>query len=387
MTTPIYVAVTGTLPGVLPDPETPLVTFTPSGWLPDPAGGLLFPPNPVYVRLTGSLSFEVQLLATDTTATAWTWQAGFSGFPDIAPFSFSFALPSNAVAFTGTSGTPCVLTVTGTGFTAGQPVTLAGTALPAGLAAGTVYYVTAAGTSFSLAAAPGGAALASTSAGSGQVVPVADISALAALAAGGNDFLTKPYSPPILLARVTSQITIARGHARLRRHAMTDELTGVYTRRFLFDSLRVALKSTTRSSACVACLLADVDHFKSINDSKGHLEGDRVLRQIARTIASSVRDTDLVARYGGEEFAIILTQTDLEGALEVAEKIRTAVSEQCPPVTISIGASAICDPGVAAVSDPQEMEELVTRLLRGADTAVYAAKSAGRNRVESDRGA
>jgi len=211
--------------------------------------------------------------------------------------------------------------------------------------------------------------------------------ALAALAAGGNDFLTKPYSPPILVARVTSQITIARGHARLRRHAMTDELTGVYTRRFLFDSLRVALKSTTRSSACVACLLADVDHFKSINDSRGHLEGDRVLRQIARTIASTVRDTDLVARYGGEEFAIILTQTNLEGALEVAEKIRSAVSEQCPPVTISIGASALCDPGVAAVSDPEGMEELVTRLLRGADTAVYAAKSAGRNRVESHRGA
>jgi len=210
--------------------------------------------------------------------------------------------------------------------------------------------------------------------------------AVAALAAGGNDFLTKPYSPPILVARVTSQITIARAHARLRRHAMTDELTGLYSRRFLFDSLRGALKSTTRSSAaCVACLLVDVDHFKSINDSRGHLEGDRVLRHIARTIASSVRDTDLVARYGGEEFAVVLTQTNLEGAVEAAEKIRSAVADQCNPVTISVGASALCDPGVAAVSDPVGMEELVTRLLRGADTAVYAAKSAGRNRVESHR--
>ena len=90
---------------------------------------------------------------------------------------------------------------------------------------------------------------------------------------------------------------------------MTDELTGVYSRRFLFDSLRRALKSTTRASACVACLLVDVDHFKSINDTRGHLEGDRVLRHIARTIASSVRDTDLVARYGGEEFAVVLTHT------------------------------------------------------------------------------
>jgi len=211
--------------------------------------------------------------------------------------------------------------------------------------------------------------------------------ALAALAAGGNDFLTKPYSAPILLARVTCQITIARAHARLRRHAVTDELTGVYSRRFMFDSLRGALKSTTRASACVACLLADVDHFKSINDTRGHLEGDRVLRQIARTIASTVRDTDLVARYGGEEFAIILTHTTLEGAADAAEKIRSAVAEQCPPVTISIGASALCDPGVDAVSDPLSMDRLVTRLLREADTALYAAKSAGRNRVESHRDA
>ena len=212
-----------------------------------------------------------------------------------------------------------------------------------------------------------------------------DDTAVEALEAGGNDFLTKPYSPPILVARVSCQITLARAHARLRKQAMTDELTGVYSRRHLFESLRHALKAATRASSCVACLLADVDHFKSINDTRGHLEGDRVLRQIARTIATNVRETDSVARYGGEEFAVVLPQTDLGGAVQVAEKIRAAIAADCAPVTISIGAAAMCSPAVAEVRDPPSMDGLVTRLLKSADDATYSAKSAGRNRVEPAR--
>jgi diguanylate cyclase (GGDEF)-like protein len=210
-----------------------------------------------------------------------------------------------------------------------------------------------------------------------------DETAVKALEVGGNDFLTKPYSPPILVARVSCQITIARAHARLRRHAMTDELTGVYSRRHLFESLRRTLKATTRATGCVACLLADVDHFKAINDSRGHLEGDRVLRTVAHTIAGCVRETDMVARYGGEEFVILLPHTDLAGAVQVGEKIRATVAAECAPVTISIGVAAMCDPDVAQVRDESQMETLVTRLLREADQATYAAKSAGRNRVES----
>lgn len=209
-----------------------------------------------------------------------------------------------------------------------------------------------------------------------------DNSAVLALDAGGNDFLTKPYSPPILVARVSCQITIARAHARLRKQAMTDELTGIYSRRHLFESLRHTLKMATRASTCVACLLADVDHFKSINDTRGHLEGDRVLKQIAGTISTNVRETDLVARYGGEEFVVLLPQTDLGGAVRVAEKIRAAVAEQCSPVTISIGAAALCNPEVAEMRDSPGVDGLVAKLLKKADEAAYSAKSAGRNRVE-----
>lgn len=208
-----------------------------------------------------------------------------------------------------------------------------------------------------------------------------DAITVAALRAGGNDFLSKPYSPPILVARVSCQITIARAHARLRHQAMTDELTGVYSRRYMLDSLRRTIKSSTRATGHLACLLADVDHFKRINDTRGHLEGDRVLCQVAAVIAASVRETDLVARFGGEEFVVLLPHTDLEGALTVGEKIRAAVSTACAPVTISIGAAALQSSEVNTVLDREGMDGLVSKMLRAADQAVYAAKAAGRNRV------
>jgi hypothetical protein len=195
MAGPFYVTVTGTLPGTEDDgPEPPVVTFTPAGWLPDPAAGLLFPPSPQAVRIFGG-AFSVALLATDTTSTLWTWQARFTGIPDVSPYSFSFALPSNAASFTATDASPCVLTAAGTSYSDGQPLTLAGASLPGGFTTGTVYYVTgASGTSFSLAATSGGAALASTSSGSGSVVPVVDISGLATVPslAPTNQYLPLP---------------------------------------------------------------------------------------------------------------------------------------------------------------------------------------------------
>jgi two-component system cell cycle response regulator len=211
--------------------------------------------------------------------------------------------------------------------------------------------------------------------------------AVAALQAGGNDFLTKPYSPPILIARVSCQVTISRAHARLRELATTDELTGVSSRRHVFDSLRQTIKLTSRTPGCVACLLADVDHFKTINDTYGHLEGDRVLRTVAHTIQSCVRETDVVGRYGGEEFVVLLPHTGIEGARTVGEKIRGAVAAVCAPITISIGAAARCAAEVPEMLDEAGMEGLVTGLIKEADLATYAAKAAGRNRVMCAPGA
>jgi diguanylate cyclase (GGDEF)-like protein len=208
-----------------------------------------------------------------------------------------------------------------------------------------------------------------------------DNTAIAALRAGGNDFLTKPYSAPILVARVTCQIAIARAQENLRRLAMTDELTGLYSRRYLFDALRRTIRATTRVAGNIACLLADVDHFKQINDKRGHLEGDRVLREIGHTIAHSVRETDLVARFGGEEFVVVLPHTDLDGALIAAEKVRGNIAEQCAPVTISVGATALPAGTVTAALDEPSLEELVEKLLRAADRGVYEAKARGRDQV------
>jgi diguanylate cyclase (GGDEF)-like protein len=211
-----------------------------------------------------------------------------------------------------------------------------------------------------------------------------DDSVVEALQAGGNDFLPKPYSPPILFARVSSQLSIARAHAQLRRMAMVDELTGVYSRRHLFSSLPRLVKSGIRGGPNGMCLMViDVDHFKSVNDTQGHLEGDKVLRKIAQTIAESTRETDLVARFGGEEFVVVLPQTLGEGGSLVAEKVRAAVEATCTPVTVSIGLACSTLPSVESVakSHSGNIETMIRALLKAADEAVYAAKRGGRNRV------
>lgn len=181
MAGPFYVTVTGSTPGIPSIAPSPMVAFTAAGWVPDPAASMLFPPNPQYARIFEG-AFSAVLLATDTTDEDWTWEAEFTGIPGVQPYSFSFALPSQAAAFTATDAAPCVFTAAGTSYADGQPLTLAAGSLPGGFATSTVYYVvSASGDAFSLAVASGGAALASTSTGSGWAVPVVDISALAAI--------------------------------------------------------------------------------------------------------------------------------------------------------------------------------------------------------------
>jgi diguanylate cyclase (GGDEF)-like protein len=209
-----------------------------------------------------------------------------------------------------------------------------------------------------------------------------DEAAVGALSAGGNDFLSKDYSPPILLARVRCQVSICRAQDKLRRMAMTDELTGVFSRRYLFDSLRQAVKSMSRRKTVgLSCLLLDVDRFKRINDTLGHIAGDGVLKKIADTIVRSTRETDQVARFGGEEFVIVLPDTDLEGATVAAEKIRAAVERDCPSITVSIGLAHLPAVTPADLKETDNVDRLVQALLRRADTAMYAAKEQGRNRV------
>ena len=172
--------------------------------------------------------------------------------------------------------------------------------------------------------------------------------------------------------------------ARLLRSGFTDVLTGWNNRRYLSVRLSEELARARRDQTGIVCLMLDVDHFKRVNDTWGHAAGDVVLRELAQRIESQVRASDVAARYGGEEFVVLLPSTEVSSAKLLAERVRQAISAtpfdlpsgDTVTVTVSIGISEIhpeaCDKDLKTVGD-----SLVAR----ADVALYAAKSAGRDRV------
>ena len=208
--------------------------------------------------------------------------------------------------------------------------------------------------------------------------------AVVALAAGGNDFLHKPYSRSIMLARVSSQVAIHDANSRLRRMVITDALTGVYSRRFFYDGMRQQVASLSRSETpVISCLMLDVDHFKSINDRLGHVVGDRTLARVGEIIRDTVRAADIAARFGGEEFVVGLPAATRDSALAIAEKIRVAIETGFgrPPseeaVTVSIGVAT----HDIVQANATEHGKVVDLVIQEADEALYRAKRAGRNRV------
>ena len=180
-----------------------------------------------------------------------------------------------------------------------------------------------------------------------------------------------------LLTSLASYTGLALAHAeatqRIRDLAVTDELTGLANRRHLMTEAARESERAARQGAPLSALMIDIDHFKLINDSRGHLVGDQVLRQVARTLALGVRRTDLAARYGGEEFVVLLPGSPKEDAVQVAEKLRAAILDLEPA-----GMSATISIGVATLPDDAASAE---RLLDAADQALLLAKRAGRNRV------
>jgi diguanylate cyclase (GGDEF)-like protein len=208
-----------------------------------------------------------------------------------------------------------------------------------------------------------------------------DPTTVEALSAGGNDFISKDASPTILMTRVSCQISIFRSQNKLREIAMTDELTGVFSRRFFLDALRRALKASSREGPSgLGCLLVDVDHFKKVNDTLGHLEGDETLRRVARAIDKATRETDLVGRYGGEEFVVLLPGTNLDGAQKAAENVREMV-QKSSPCTVSVGVSWLPPTTADELKEDGSIEHRIDLLLQRADQAMYRAKREGRNIV------
>ena len=212
-----------------------------------------------------------------------------------------------------------------------------------------------------------------------------DAACVAALEAGGNDFLVKPYTLPTLLARVTSQLAIYRAQTRLRATATHDELTGIFSRRFFLETARIEVRrATRRPGSRIAVIMVDLDHFKGINDRVGPKAGDAVLRSVAERVRTALRASDVVARIGGEELSALLVDADSRAAAIAAERVRRAV-EEAPhagaSVTVSIGIAAREDLSREAVHRDGGVEEVVRALLRNADDALYRAKMAGRNRL------
>jgi diguanylate cyclase (GGDEF)-like protein len=162
--------------------------------------------------------------------------------------------------------------------------------------------------------------------------------------------------------------------------ANLDGLTGVYNHRYFQNSLDQEISRATRNESSLALILVDIDHFKSFNDSYGHLTGDFVLREFAVTMKAHLRNYDTLARYGGEEFVVILPETTREDAMLVAEKLRRAVAEkdfadtrENYKVTASFGIAA-CNPAI-------EDDFTKSKLVNCADEALYDAKDKGRNRI------
>jgi two-component system cell cycle response regulator len=222
------------------------------------------------------------------------------------------------------------------------------------------------------------------------ILLVADDSELPRLAKGldlgANDYLVRPVDRNELLARVRTQIRHKRLAERLRANyrrslslALTDELTGLYNRRYVFAHLNELLERRGEGGGETAVLLFDIDHFKQVNDRHGHPAGDEVLRELAERAVRQVRSVDLVGRLGGEEFIVVMPETSLAGAVVVGERFRVAVADEpfIPqgqseklPVTVSVG-----------IAVTGEGSDTLDTLMKRADDALYAAKHAGRNRV------
>ena len=169
-------------------------------------------------------------------------------------------------------------------------------------------------------------------------------------------------------------------HEAVQRQAVTDELTGLFNHRHFQEVLESELERTRRFGHQLGLIMLDIDDFKHVNDAYGHLQGDLVLREVARVLRESSREVDIPARYGGEELAVVLPQADLDGAYRFAERVRTGIARLDVPLLDragTVGITASLGVAAAPTSAPVDAEALVA----AADAALYRAKREGKNRT------
>lgn len=210
--------------------------------------------------------------------------------------------------------------------------------------------------------------------------------------AGGVDYITKPFQQIEVLTRINTHVTLRRKEQELQKAldevtrqqqllkklSITDDLTGLYNRRHLNTILRQEFQRSKRHNHDLSSLMLDLDHFKQVNDKYGHEFGDKVLREFAYVLEEFLRSSDYAFRFGGEEFLLLLPETNIEGAMQVGEKIRLRMARE-ELTEKHILATVLVSVGVASVHchHPKVCNDLIAY----ADKALYTAKECGRNQV------
>lgn len=204
------------------------------------------------------------------------------------------------------------------------------------------------------------------------------------LDAGADDYITKPYDPYVMLARVRAQLRIKdlkdeldNANKRLKELIEIDDLTGLFNMRSIYERLDKEIYRARRYNRAVCAVMMDMDDFKKVNDTHDHLFGSFVLQSVGAMIKTTIRKVDFAARYGGDEFLIVLTEADGEGAKSFSERLRKKISEtlfEKDGASMHLTASL----GIAAVTGTSEAID-ARALVRQADNALYEAKRSGKN--------
>ncbi|MDR1617271.1 MAG: diguanylate cyclase [Syntrophomonadaceae bacterium] len=202
---------------------------------------------------------------------------------------------------------------------------------------------------------------------------------------GAVDYITKPFVATIVKARVNTHTQIARQMRMIENLGMIDPLTNIPNRRNFDERLDLEWKRAIRDKRPVSFLMIDLDNFKQFNDTHGHLRGDALLKAVSKAFTSCIkRPADLAARLGGEEFGIILPDTDLNGAMKVAEDIRAAVEAVRIPAAYDKQNKLSTTVSIGAVTWYPQIKDSALELIAKADKYMYIAKKTGKNRVYTE---
>jgi two-component system cell cycle response regulator len=211
---------------------------------------------------------------------------------------------------------------------------------------------------------------------------------LRALDMGVNDYVMRPIDRNEILARVRTQVKRKRYSDHLRNRleesieaAMIDPLTGLHNRRYMETHLATLVADAVHTKRSLSVLLADIDHFKRVNDTYGHDVGDVVLKEFSTRFRRNTRGIDLACRFGGEEFLVIMPDTTMSRAYQVGERLRVAIAADAFQVSPDLGIQLTASVGIATLECPEDTPETV---FRRADNALFAAKRRGRNRVAAN---